>query len=1445
MTVLYGSNVLDSTLTTACVLTVNSGGTEVSATTTIAATANPYAEVLPRGGASTAVAALPSPTGKGWIYFPGVAGTFAAANWSASITHSAVTKGVNTVVRFYKYSSGTYTSIGTITATNTATAKTTYSYAATAMGAVTLGASDGIYVDLWWFDNNANAGGDNPTIYTSNSSTAGVVNDVQITTSTFTPSGTLTNKDIAVRGRIANTPQKDLAIRGRIQQQTTKDISIRGNIALVNITRVQGNSVNSAAATTSQAVTLGAGITLGNLVVASVASGDNATSITGPSGWTQAVINQPNGASATIETSIWYLLVDAGHAGQTSFTWTFGASHTVYICIEEWNASRGWQTPVLDKTAQGNTAASPTTSTTPSSGTTATTTQANELWVASLAYKGSAQTETSITAGWTKDLEATLASNNTMTMLYQVRNTTGTASVQYTIGSAQHWAGAVATFLPIISIQVSKDVAVRGRIQGLINKDLSLRGKTSQTVIKDLSFRGNIGFLGQKDIALRGRIKQLILKDIKLRGRVSQQTIKDIALRAKPANTVTKDITIRARISTSVTKDVSIRGRLKQLVNKDIALRARVKQLVNKDIALRGKVVGPPLGAGGFGLFANGTGTVSYDHFRATQYPDPSLSLSTITTRLGQSIVSWNDTISANTTFGMDVSIDGVNWTDVTSSNGGTIPGLYAQPDPTIIDFDGDGVGFTSTFITGGSVASWTEDDLNSDITAVGGSKAVYVYNAISQQDVSVFADMDISDAGGLAWRYIDPSNCYYLIVSDTQSSVGSANTLTLYRIGYTPIISGDAPLAYYRLGENGGLIASDFTGSNYTGAYSASGVTYGQTGAVPNDTNTAVLLNGTTGKVTLPVSLNPTTGSFSFECWVKVAAYPGSTKSIIANYNTVTSISKGAGLQINSSGQILWLVANSSGTFVSITSSVVATNTFHHVVGTYNGTSKLYVDGTLISSTATTINSATDQIQIGSSPFNDFLACTVDEVAIYSRELSQAEITEHYSNGTNPAPTQLAAATISYVLGPENDPYTSLFTRSTYHRILADMEEDTITISVDGEELISFTDDGSLPAGKMGLFNNGGTARFHTLWMQALGEYVTGTPPLDIVTGTFVYTRQRLSTTQPTETPNVQDITTAGFSPEIGAGTALPNAQYDSAYISQTVDDLATTSNYSWHIDNSKHVIFHGESIVASPWILQSTQQVIPVVDLEVDDTLELDVSNDLYRNRQTILGAQDTLVTSATFNGDSSSKTFTLGYPLAAAPNIFFNGVAQTVGLKGTFNSQWYYAIGDPVIEQDAGSSALLQGDLLSIPDYQGYFVTSVTVDDTNAQALMAAIEGGTGIVENVEDHTNDVPAITVETATVLATQLLARYAIAGRTLTFNTSRNGLELGQSLTIYLPEHGIVDKQFLITQIEITLRKGVNDTQVWWYKVIASELPKQASWAKIIASGLTLKTNTA
>jgi len=186
---LYGSDVADATLTNACGMALNTtGGTETSQTSTGTGT-HTFQEIYSQGGSPVSVTAIPAtPTGFGWIFYPG-AGSFATGNWSAS-ANIACTLGTGDTVtmRFFKYSGGTYTSIGSLPAiTITGHPKTSYSFTATSMSAVTTGASDGIYVDLWWNDPSGVVG-DNPVIYESTSATAGVASDMQITTSTFTPS---------------------------------------------------------------------------------------------------------------------------------------------------------------------------------------------------------------------------------------------------------------------------------------------------------------------------------------------------------------------------------------------------------------------------------------------------------------------------------------------------------------------------------------------------------------------------------------------------------------------------------------------------------------------------------------------------------------------------------------------------------------------------------------------------------------------------------------------------------------------------------------------------------------------------------------------------------------------------------------------------------------------------------------------------------------------------------------------------------------------------------------------------------------------------------------------------------------------------------------------------------------------------------------------------------
>lgn len=237
MTVIYGSSVANGTLASACTMSATTGGTETSTTTTFVSTSLTYGEVRSKGGASTPVTAITAPTGNGWIYFPGVAGTFAAGNWSAAHTHSSVSHGTDTTIRFYKYSAGTYTLIGSIVATQSVTTKTTYTYTATAMGSVTLLATDGIYVDLWWHDNGANVGGDNPTNYVSNSATAGVTNDMMVTTATWTPGGSTFSRTVPASAALLQTSSRTVPATAALLSTTARTVPTTAALSSSGVAR--------------------------------------------------------------------------------------------------------------------------------------------------------------------------------------------------------------------------------------------------------------------------------------------------------------------------------------------------------------------------------------------------------------------------------------------------------------------------------------------------------------------------------------------------------------------------------------------------------------------------------------------------------------------------------------------------------------------------------------------------------------------------------------------------------------------------------------------------------------------------------------------------------------------------------------------------------------------------------------------------------------------------------------------------------------------------------------------------------------------------------------------------------------------------------------------------------------------------------------------------------
>ena len=213
---------------------------------------------------------------------------------------------------------------------------------------------------------------------------------------------------------------------------------------------------------------------------------------------------------------------------------------------------------------------------------------------------------------------------------------------------------------------------------------------------------------------------------------------------------------------------------------------------------------------------------------------------------------------------------------------------------------------------------------------------------------------------------------------------------------GYQGSILGTSGLlSYWRLGETSGTTANDARGSN-NGTYTG-GFTLNQPGALTDDSNPSASFNGTTGYVTVPSasSLNQAS-ALSVETWV----YPttvGTTQRWVSKFGQYT-------LRQISTGKTQFELGI-GGTFPgALDPDPLSLNTWHHVVGTYNGSAiKVYVDGSEKASTP-----QTGAVTLGPSPLTlasmggtgEFFNGRLDEAAVYNRALTATEVQRHYDSG-------------------------------------------------------------------------------------------------------------------------------------------------------------------------------------------------------------------------------------------------------------------------------------------------------------------------------------------------------------------------------------------------------------------------------------------------------------
>lgn len=220
-----------------------------------------------------------------------------------------------------------------------------------------------------------------------------------------------------------------------------------------------------------------------------------------------------------------------------------------------------------------------------------------------------------------------------------------------------------------------------------------------------------------------------------------------------------------------------------------------------------------------------------------------------------------------------------------------------------------------------------------------------------------------------------------------------TANAYAVLVGGYGQEVRSHRPTAYWRLGEASGTTADDEVGSN-DGTYN--GPTLGQPGLLASDPDTCPLFDGVNDHITTLLAANPSLTDFSVEAWA------------IGNVNGRTVVQQNDG---GGTGRA-WIYTDGSGVISSfaggaqLSSGVfMGPNVARHIVTTYEKattTLRIYVDGVLGNSAVRSVESCAGTWQIGAGksvtqPWDG----RIDEVAIYERLLTAAEITAHYDKGT------------------------------------------------------------------------------------------------------------------------------------------------------------------------------------------------------------------------------------------------------------------------------------------------------------------------------------------------------------------------------------------------------------------------------------------------------------
>lgn len=220
----------------------------------------------------------------------------------------------------------------------------------------------------------------------------------------------------------------------------------------------------------------------------------------------------------------------------------------------------------------------------------------------------------------------------------------------------------------------------------------------------------------------------------------------------------------------------------------------------------------------------------------------------------------------------------------------------------------------------------------------------------------------------------------------------------------YARAVLKDGPVGYWRLGEAIGTLAADSSGNAHDGTY-VNSPTLGVAGALSNVTNTAITLASASSQhVTMgDVTAFEFAGAFTVEFWAKAA----NSVNAIAVSKALAS-TRGWGVTWSLGKIEFFALTSASATVFDITTTLAyGDGSYHHIVCTWDGTTtankvQIYVDGVMVkqgTAGAGTPDANAARFSIGSLDLGGFFFNgSVDEVAVYAKELSATRVAAHYA---------------------------------------------------------------------------------------------------------------------------------------------------------------------------------------------------------------------------------------------------------------------------------------------------------------------------------------------------------------------------------------------------------------------------------------------------------------